>query len=69
MNDLDKVIVLTEAAPRVHNARQAGKSWKDVAASKRCNPLTLSSKQLQRIYDGPSRYRFDNLKRLAKKLA
>lgn len=70
MNDLEKVIALTRAAPVVRMMRDGGTTWEDIAykQKKTANPLGLSPRQLARIYEGPGAYRFDNLRRLAKRL-
>jgi len=62
------MIALAGASPSVRVWRRAGYSWDHLSRFKACNPLELSARQLQRIYDGPSAYNFDALRRIASKL-
>jgi len=66
VNDIEKILLLCAAGPVVRMMREGGASWQFIAYKMRktANPLGLSPRQLQRIYEGPQRYRFDVLKRV-----
>jgi len=68
VNEVERIMALAEAGPVIRMLRDGGTTWDEIATKfkKRANPLGLSPKQLYRIYEGPKRYSFDALKRLAK---
>jgi len=70
VNEVDRLIALITARPVVRMLRDGGVSWEDIAMKfkKRANPLSLSTRQLQRIYAEDDGYGFDKLKRVARKL-
>jgi len=68
--EFERVLALTAASPVVRHERDSGKTWEEIASDrKRANPLSLSPRQLRRVYEGPKRYSFDALKKVVQKLA
>jgi len=65
VNEVERIVLLAKASPTVRVYRLAGYTWIQIAEYKTCNPLGLSTRQLQRIYSGPAMYDFDVLKRVA----
>lgn len=70
LNEIERIVALAAAGPAIRMMRDGGTSWDDIATKQRktCNPLGLSARQLSRIYEGPNRYTFDLLRKVAKSL-
>lgn len=70
MNEIERIIALIKAGPVVRMLRDGGVTWEDIARKfqKRANPLKLSVRQLQRIYEGPDAKGFDSLKRVVRSM-
>jgi hypothetical protein len=66
VNAVDRVRLLLKAEPSVRFYRDAGISFEEIALKcpKTCNPLSLSPRQLRRVYEGDLRFRFDIIRRL-----
>jgi hypothetical protein len=61
VNEIERVIALRDAKPAVTLFRDGNRTWEEIAKSKAANPLSLSPRQLSRVYEGPDRYQFDFL--------
>jgi len=64
VNQLDKIAALLKAAPAIRLYRDGGLTWAEICqkAPKTCNPLGLSTRQIQRIYEGGDAYSWLHMK-------
>lgn len=64
LTELERIVKLASATHHIKRRRRLGWNWERIAATRFCNPLDLSPRQICRIYEGEEAYSW-NLIRVA----